>query len=201
MSFQSYFQDALFSYNSLGAFDVDSAIRALDVSLQTYSQEPSDEHLRIVKQTFEPIAQYYAKLTDIHTHLQKYLKKSSKYVVDSQDTLLQEERYENKVHPEESMKSREFMYGIFPSLRATSLPFLLSASVFMACMSLFMIFQMAGVTGHLSLPPSVVEWWNTPAIGVSFYHDPMIMGGLAIVFSASTILFAVLYFKSKNPRR
>jgi len=198
MSFQSYFQDALFSYNSLGAFDIDSSIAALDRALSTYGQTTTDENLQKVKDSFQPIADYYTKLTGISKNLQEYLKESSNYVADSQNRLLNEERYDDKVHPEESTKSREIMYGLFPLIRVTSLPYLLAAGVFMACMTIFMVFQMAGVSGQLNLPPGLVQWLSAPATGLPFYKDPMVLSGAVIILAATVIIFAVLYFKGKD---
>jgi len=153
-----------------------------------------------VKNAFEPIADYYSQLTDVNTNLQKYLDKASEYVAESQTRLVNEERYDDRVHPAESTKSREIMFGIMPTLRAKTLPYILTAGVFMSLLTLFIIFQMLGVSGQLNLPPALVHWWVTPAVGPPFYKDPMVLGGVAVVLISTTIIFAFLYFKAKNER-
>ena len=72
------------------------------------------------------------------------------------------ERYAEAIHPEEFTKSREVMRGLVPTLRPESVPYLLSASVFMALISIFIIFQMIGVSGQLNLPPAVLALLASP---------------------------------------
>ena len=134
----------------------------------------------------------------MNSNIQKYLDKASKYVADSQTRLINEERYDDRVHPAESTKAREVMFGIMPTMRATTLPYILTAGVFMSLVTLFMIFQMLGISGQLNLPPALVQWWATPAVGPPFYKDPMVLAGAAVVFIASTIIFGFLYYKAKS---
>jgi len=198
MSYQSYFKEALAGYSRLETFDIDSHVAALDDRLASYSQNSSDGNLAAVKQAFEPIADYYSRLAEVNTNLQTFLEKASKNVADSQTYLVNEERYDEKVRPEESVKAREILFGILPTLKPTTMPYLLTAGVFMSLLTIFLIFQMLGVSGQVNLPPALVHWWETPAVGPPFYKNPMVLGGAAVVFIATTIIFGFLYFKTKN---
>jgi hypothetical protein len=198
MSYQSYFQEALAAYNLLDDFDVDGKIAQLDAKLYTYSRDQSPGNLAAVKTAFQPIADYYSRLTEVNSNIQKYLDKASKYVADSQTRLVNEERYDDRIHPAESTKSREIMFGLLPTLRATTLPYILTAGVFMSLITLFLIFQMLGITGQMNLPPALVQWWITWSAGPPFYKDPLVLAGAAVVFIASTIIFGLLYYKAKS---
>lgn len=191
----------------LKVFDIDGAITTLDSALFIYSKSQSTAPvagqpvidpvaaLHSVQTAFAPIADYYSNLTGISNDLQLFLENASKYVVDSQDRLENEERYENRIHPEESVEARELFLGIVPTLRIQTMPYLLATGVFMALMTIFLIFQMIGVTGQIHLPPAVVQWWMTPATGPPFYKNPMVLGGAIIVLIAAVI---ILYFKAKR---
>lgn len=198
MSYQSYFQEALAAYNLLDDFDVDGKIAQLDAKLYTYSRDQSPGNLAAVKTAFQPIADYYSRLTEVNSNIQKYLDKASKYVADSQTRLVNEERYDDRVHPAESTKAREIMFGLMPTMRATTLPYILTAGVFMSLITIFLIFQMLGISGQLNLPPALVQWWATPAVGPPFYKDPLVLAGAAVVFIATTIIFGLLYYKAKS---
>jgi hypothetical protein len=128
------------------------------------------------------------------------LDEASVDIVNSQETLVSEERYNDRVHPEEATVSREIMYGIFPAFRPTSLPYILTAGVFMSLLSIFIIFQTIGITGELHLPVSITQRFSAPAgvILVPFYKNPMFLGGLITILASALIAFIVLYFKAKN---
>ena len=151
-----------------------------------------------MKTAFQPIADYYSRLTEVNSNIQKYLDKASNYVADSQTRLVNEERYGDRIHPAESTQSREIMFGLMPTLRAKAIPYVLTAGVFMSLITLFLIFQILGISGQMNLPPALVQWWVTPAVGPPFYKDPMVLAGAAVVFIASTIIFGLLYYKAKN---
>jgi hypothetical protein len=144
MSYQAYFKEALAAKDRADAltFNIDANIAMLDTALGAYSANQSQGNLSAVTTAFAPIAEYYSRLTEVTTNLQMYLDKASKYVADSQYRLVNEERYDDRVHPEESTKSREIMFGILPSLRVRSIPYILTAGVFMSLLTLFLIFQM-----------------------------------------------------------
>jgi hypothetical protein len=150
----------------------------------------------IVQTAFAPIADYYSKLMDITESLRKYINKSAKNIGDSNTRLTSEERYSNRVHPEDAIMAREPLGGFFPELRQSSLPYLISISVFMASLSIFLIFQMNGFSGQINVPPSILAWFVSPAADTTpFYKNPMILGGVAIITIAT---FVILYIQAKN---
>ena len=193
--YQIQFQEAKAAYDMLETFDIDTAIRNLDSAIYTYSQSQTEGNRSVVESAFTPISEYYSKLTEINTGLQHFLDKSSKDIIS---VSAEEERYDNRVHPEESTKSREVMIGILPDLKVESIPFLLAGAVFMASLTIFLIFQMGGISGQLNLPPALVAWWVTPSIGPPFYQNPMVLGGLVIILIVAVIVFAVLYYKRSS---
>jgi hypothetical protein len=213
MSYQTHFQEAIAAYNNIdqrylanpGEPGYDSSnnlnmdITSLDNAVFEFSQDNKNQaKYQAVERAFLPISTYYAKLSHVTTNLQKYLKKASSNVAGLQDRLLSEERYGDRVHPAESTQPREVFYGIFPPLRLKAIPYILTAGVFMAVLTLFLIFQMVGLSGQLNLPPAFALWLSTPSTAPPLYKDPMVLGGAAIVFIASTIIFAVLYFGAKK---
>jgi hypothetical protein len=152
-----------------------------------------------VETAFAPIADYYAKLVNINEGLRKYIAKAAKDLSDSDPRLINEERYSNRIHPEESSMPREATYGLIPELRQTSLPYLISVSVFMATLSIFLIFQINGFTGQINVPPSVAALFASPAPNaLPFYENPMVLGGVTIIALSGLVIFAVLYFQAKN---
>ena len=154
-----------------------------------------------IETAFAPIADYYSKLTSVNSALQTYINKAAKNISDADPRLIGEERYSNRVHPEESVEAREASRGFFPELRVNSLPYLIAVSVFMAFLSIFLIFQMNGVSGHLSLPPAITQLFASPASSVPFYQNPMVLGGFVIILLTALIIFVVLYFKAKNTNK
>lgn len=155
-----------------------------------------------VESAFAPIAEYYAKLVNINETLRKYIAKTAKDLADSDPRLINEERYSNRVHPEEAMMPREASNGLIPELRQSSLPYMISISVFMATLSIFLIFQMNGFSGQINVPPGVAAWFASPAPDARpFYENPMALGGIAIIALTGLVIFAVLYFQAKNTNR
>jgi hypothetical protein len=192
MSYQTKFLEAKAAYDRLQTFDVDAKISALDNALYTYSINQTDGNRAAVQAAFSPIGQYYSQLTDINSNLQDFLDEASQDLVKLNTS---EERYNERIHPEESVHSREVMLGIYPNLRIESIPYILAVSVFMASLTVFLIFQMNGVSGQLNLPPALVTWWKTPSVGPPLYRNPIVLGGLIVLLIAAVIVFAVLYFK------
>ena len=198
MQYQSKFQEAKASYDMLETFDIDGNIEQLDSALYRYSQltDPSESDLLIVQSAFEPIGQYYSKLADINSKLQNFLNDASQDLVKLNTS---HERYSERIHPEESTEAREIMFGLYPALRTEAVPYMLAISVFMGCLAIFMIFQMAGLSGQLNLPPALVAWWATPSVGgIPLYKTPMVLGGLILVLIVAVLVFAVLYFKKQH---
>ena len=180
----------------LEPFDIDASIATLDAALYAYSENPTSLTHDAVVLAFTPIADYYTQLTTISNSLQPVLSTSSQTVVTSLSA--SSERYNARIHPEETTLSREVMLGVFPSLRVESLPYLLSASVFMALLAIFIMFQMGGVTGQLNLPPAVAAWWSSPSSGVPIYKNPMVLAGSLMVVSVTLAVFIVKYYKAKR---
>ena len=196
--YQTYFQEALVEYESLEAFDIDNAVSNLDSALNIYNKSPTDGNRKVVENEFAPIANYYSNLANITTKLQVFLNKASVDVADSQDRLINEERYTNRVHPEQSVRSREIMYGIIPELKTSALPYLLAASVFMALMTIFMIFQMIGITGEIHASTQLINYF-TPAIGsIPFYKQSWFFIAIGAVLVMALAVFATMYFRLKN---
>jgi hypothetical protein len=213
MSYQTYFEEAIAAYNNIDqryladpgtpAYDathnINTDITALDRAVYQFSSDSSNSaKYQAVQDAFLPISAYYAKLSLVTTNLQKYLNKASTNVAELQGRLLSEERYGDRVHPAESTEARETLYGIFPSIRLTMIPYVLTAGVFMSILAIFLIFQMVGVSGQLNLPPAFVAWLSTLSSLPPLYKDPMVLAGAAVVFVVSTIIFAVLYFRAKK---
>jgi len=154
--------------------------------------------------TFQPIGDYYTKLLTVKNRLNTFLEKASDKVVESKDPILNEERYNNRANPEEAVKPRELVFGLFSELKPTSVPFLLAAGVFMASISLLMIFQMFGFTGQINMPPALSELpgkLSAAAASTSsgpLYQNPMILSGLVILLGAGVIGLGIMYYKAKQ---
>lgn len=195
MQYQDTFQEAKYAFDRLQTFNIDVAVAALDQALSTYSQTPTSDTLSSLQSAFAPIGTYYSQLADINSNLQSFLDKASKDLVKLNTS---EERYSERIHPEESVVSREIIFGVFPTFRVEALPYMIAISVFMASLTIFMIFQMGGVSGQLNLPPALVTWWTTPSVGPPFYRNPMVLGGLILVLIVAVTVFAVLYFNKRS---
>jgi hypothetical protein len=182
-------------YENIQAIDLDAAITSLQTALNNYDTNPTPANQTAIETAFTPIAEHYTRLTTINDNLKEYVSDSSKNIAESSSS---EERYSNRVHPEESMLSREITRGIMPELRMRSLPYLLGISVFMASLTIFLIFQMFGFSGQLNLPPSISAWLTSPASPIPFYMNPMFLGGVIIILVVALIIFMISYFKSRN---
>jgi len=152
-----------------------------------------------VETAFAPIAEHYSKLVNINESLRKYISKTATNLAESDPRLINEERYSNRVRPEESIAAREVSYGLIPEIRQSTLPYIISVSVFMAALSIFLIFQMNGFSGQINLPPGVASLFSAPAPDARpFYQNPMILGGVSIILLSALVIFIVLYFQAKN---
>ena len=194
-SFQAQYQEVKYKYDMLKTFDTDGSITALDSALYAYSKNPTIATRQTVEAKFAPISDYYTNLTGISSTLQQILDSASTSAHTASASL---ERYENKIHPEESTVSREVMLGVLPNLRLQSLPYLLSASVFMALLAIFMMFQMGGVSGQLNLPPAFLALWATSSSDTSFYKNPMVLGGCIVIILAVLIGFIIFYYRKRQ---
>jgi len=189
------FLDIQTQYENLVTFDMDASFSSLEDALNTYTNDSSPENEAALQNAFNTISVQYTNITKINRILQEYIAHSSKHIVE---TPTNKERYMNKVRPEESVLARESTFGLLPELRIRSLPYLLAISVFMASLTIFLIFQTIGFTGQVNLPPSITAWFTSPASPVPYYNNPMVLGGVIILIVVVLIIFITLYFKSKN---
>jgi hypothetical protein len=192
------FLDTQVQYENLGTFDVEETFNTLKLALRNYINEPSADTEAPLQDAFNTINSHYMKLIDINSKLQEYIAVSSKHIVE---TPTSKERYNNRVHPEESILAREPTFGLLPELRIRSLPYILAISVFMASLTIFLIFQTMGFTGQVNLPSSVSGLFTSPASPLPYYSNPMVLGGLIILLVVVSIIFIALYLKSRNTNK
>jgi len=192
------FLEAQTTYESLGSFDIDTHLENLDAAISQYDTARTEANERIAEAAFAPIAEYYSKLVGINETLQEFINVSAKSMAESSPRLPSEERYNNRVYPEESVETREATNGVFPELRQRSLPYLISVSVFMAFLSIFLIFQMNGFSGQLNIPPITLITDNSPGDSMPFYKSPMVLAGVGLITLTSAV---ILYYRAKNTNR
>lgn len=185
---------------------LNTAIDQLDTSIRVYNEAAAGSAKNAAKTALENtfkngIGKYHADLINTKERLNTFLDKASDKVVESQDVLLNEERYNNRANPQEAVKPRELVFGLFSELKPSSVPYLLSAGVFMACISLLMIFQMFGFTGQINVPPAISDLPGKFAASAQtsgpFYQNPMILSGLVILLGAGVIGLGIMYYKAK----
>jgi len=200
---KSDFLLALQKYENLDSINIGTQITALDTAINNASYNSSGiiVNSSAIEPAFAPIAQYDSQLTEINTLLTKYINESATTIAEVTPISMEEERYNNRVHPEESVHAREITMGIFPTLRSSSVPYIIAVSIFMASISIIMVFQMFGFTGQLSVPQSLIGFFNTPATAIPFYQTPLFLSGVSIVLLVSVVIFAILYFKAKNTNK
>ena len=153
-----------------------------------------------VSGAFQPIGQYYSNLLDIKQRLNKFLEDASDEIGESQGYLANEERYDNRGHPEQAVTSKEVAYGLFSEVRPSTIPILMALGTFMASVSILMIFQMAGFTSQINVPPAVIAfqtWLATPGL-VPAYQNPMILSGVIIVLGVAVVLLGAMYLRTKQ---
>ena len=153
-----------------------------------------------VSGAFQPIGQYYSNLLDIKKRLNKFLEDASDEIGESQSYLANEERYDNRGHPEKSVTSKEIAYGLFSEVRPSTVPILMALGTFMASVSILMIFQMVGFTSQINVPPAIIAfqtWLATPG-QVPAYQNPMILGGVITVLSVAVVLLGLMYLRSSQ---
>lgn len=164
------------------------------------AQETPFDNTEEVRRAFAPIAQYYANLRSIKKRLQDFLKDSSEEVSDGQEHILHEERYNDSVYPERSMKAREVTYGFLPELKTQTIPILVSVGAAMLAFAVVLSFQLIGVNGQLNVSPAYAQGYATMVATVgSITNNTSIVGGFAGVCLVIAIYFAYLY--STSPPR
>lgn len=150
---------------------------------------------------FLPISQYYANLVSIKKRLTKFLENASTEVNHSQDGLINEERYHNRAAPQDAVKPRELVFGLFSELRPSSLPIIIAAGVFMASLAILMIFQMYGFTGQINLPPALVSRYTaltSATLEDTVYRNPMVLGGGGILVGVAVAVLSFIYLRPKQ---
>jgi hypothetical protein len=195
-SLPTSFSDAQLRYEAIEGFNITTATEDLKSKLTQYITSNSVINSSQLETAFTTISNYYNEMAVINDFLQSYVNRQT--VNLSNGASLSEERYDNKVHPEEAVLSRESTRGLLPELRVRSLPYLLAMSVFMASLSIFLIFQIFGFSGQVNLPQSITGFFSSPASATPFYSNPLFLGGVIILLLVALVIFAVLYFKSKK---
>jgi len=208
MTVPTSFSDAQTRYEAIQNFNIADAINDLKGKLTNYvnvntatprvaaTVTTAEDAVSV---SFYKISQYYNEVSDINTFLQSYVNKQ--VVSISGDSSPNGERYENRVHPEEAVLAREVTRGLLPELRVRSLPYLLAMSVFMASLTIFLIFQIFGFSGQVNIPSSITGVFSSPASPIPFYSNPLFLGGAVILLLVAVVIFAVLYFKAKNANK
>lgn len=205
-----YKQDFLaikYDYDTQCSMDEDTLnryISSVDSRLNTAHRavtatKPLD--LSGVSRAFEPISNYYANLLAIKVRLSDFLERASDDVVDLRETMENKERYENRAYPQYSVKPRELVYGLFSELRPSSVPIVLAAGVFMASISILIVFQMFGFTGQINVPPAISGLTASSVIGQTpgpWYSNPVIMSGVSILLGVVIVVLVVMYYKAKE---
>jgi hypothetical protein len=150
---------------------------------------------------FLPISQYYANLVSIKERLTHFLEKASTEVVDSHDGLVNEERYENRAEPQNAVKPRELVFGLFSELRPSSVPIIIAAGVFMGSLTVLLIFQMYGFTGQINMPPALVGALSSAGSSQTYtnmmYSNPAVLGGGGVLLGVIVAVATFYYFKPK----
>ena len=187
----SSFPEALQLYDQLEIRNTSAQITELKTKLN--SSQPATEASK--KSALVPINDTFLKYLELNEYLKTYINEKTKIV---EEVSASEERYLNKMYPEESVAARETTMGLLPELRMRSIPYLLAISVFMSCFTIFLIFQIFGLSGQINLPLSITEWLNSPGSSYPFYENPMVLGGVVIILLVAVVVFAILYFKSKK---
>jgi uncharacterized membrane protein YccC len=200
----SDFQTIMVNYLNLPSksdTELSNEIRDLDSALKEYRADPTNSLKRSAVTTIlTRITDYYVQIRDLTRQLRRYLNTSAKKISNAHDTLVNEVRYDNRVHPEESIVSREIAYGIFPRFRERSLPYILAIGVFMALVTIFLVLHALGFRGQMTLPQTIVNLFISPAgsVSIPFYKNPMVLGGLSAILGSALIIFIILYFNKKS---
>ena len=146
--FQQKYLEAKTNYDLLGLTDLDAQFATLMSTSSSESQRNS---------AIDSIKNYTNKIQLINTQLQTYLSEASQTLPSSSEST-SEIRYTERQYPEETIEAREISNTIFPKMNVNSIPLVLSAGIFMAVLSIFMIFASAsfdeGVSFTYAILPS-----------------------------------------------
>jgi hypothetical protein len=200
----SDFQEIIRDYSNITFIsdsELTTMIRNLDSKLVDYRARSDDStKMDAVRNALMPINNYYKELRTLNKKVRQYLNKTSKKISNVQDTLVNEIRYEDRIRPEETTESREVMYGLFPKFKESTLPYVLSAGVFMALLTIFLVLQALGFNSQVTLPQALIGFFVSPAgtVSVPFYKNPMVLGGLVAILGTALIIFIIMYFNKKS---
>jgi hypothetical protein len=187
------------------SIDTAAALTNLDNKLEQYGT--STDATRAANATqlstaFNTISQHYANLASIKKRLNDFLECSSTEIKDAKSVSENEERYSDRVNPQDTVMPRELVFGLFSQLRPSSVPIVMAAGVFMSCLTLLIIFQMFGFTGELHIPPALTKVQAgitaVASSGTPLYQNPMVLSGVSIVLGAAVIILGALYYRSKK---
>ena len=183
--------------NPLGFCQSADGATSYSYSCRTPSTIASQQAQQELTTAFQPIGEYYSNLNSIKIRLNEFLECSAEQVSNANKIggTINEERYNERVNPQEAVMPRELVFGLFSELRPSSIPFILSAGVFMSCLSLLMIFQMFGFTGEIHMPPALSSIGTGTGATPSLAQNPMVLSGVSIVV---VVALGILYFRSKK---
>lgn len=175
---------------------LDQAVEAYRISTDANRAEKTTQ----LSTAFNTISQHYANLASIKKRLNDFLECSSSQITDVTSVSANEERYNDRTNPEDSVMPRELVFGFFSQLRPSSVPIVIAAGVFMSCLTLLIIFQMLGFTGEIHSPPALMQgysWLTTPG-PIPLYQNPMVLSGVSIVLGVAVIILGIMYYRSKK---
>jgi hypothetical protein len=202
-SFQQRYQTIKTDYDRVSNFDMDG----LSLKIQAYVNDPSTNNQNALATAAQGLTDYSANLTRISGDLRQLLKDSGQTIQTDFGSAMSEaeERYEARQHPERFIQSREVAGSFLPTLRLTTIPALVAVATFMAAMTIFLIFQLLGFRGSISLPPALMSAAaGTPGqISIPFYKNPLVLAGALMVVTLAAVTFSVLYYekwKKEQPR-
>jgi len=170
-------------YDLLNTIDIDTIFTGLPG--KTGSARAND---------INSIKTYYTSLTDSTTgiipKLQTLLDKMSTEILMTEPSISLE-RYTEREYPNRTIATREILGGFFPTMHPNTLPYILAGGIFMAAFAIFIVFDTLGFRGSMSVPPALASTSLSP---VTFYKNPLVLGGVSVLLLIATITFAVKYF-------
>ena len=196
-SYSVRYQTIKNAYDLNATTDINRLFTSLTTAIDVYEniQNPTPDDATRLKNSLDPITAYYTSLQDSSSKLIDLLDKAA--AIGLVSDVASKERYDERQHPEETIKPRAMFYGILPTLHVRSLPLITAAGVFMAAMSIFLVFQLFGLNASISLPPALAALAvPSPPGSLPFYMNPMVIGGIIAVLTISTVTMGALYYKS-----
>ena len=193
-SYQQRYQELKNKYDMVQTIDIDEKLSDLDTAVSNYMRNESGTNQRAIQNKFDPISTYYEGLTEVNEGLRKLLKDSGQSVADADMVSASQERYNERQHPDQAVKARELMGGLFQTLRPGTIPILLSVGVFMVAMSFFLLLQYLGVTASIGVPPAIAGLFVQTQGALPFWRSPMFLTFAVVGLLITTLVFAGLYY-------